>query len=184
ARARFGVYHDGMLRDALVRFKYQGDLYTGRALSELFVQAFYRHFSGEQFHVLIPVPIHVKRLTNRGFNQSLILAQRLSDATGIPVSRSGLRKITDTPPQVGLKRSERISNLKGSFGVFRPADVRGRRILLVDDVATTGSTIAECARTIRAAKAGRVDVLVLALRTAAGREIVTDSFARNGNDRV
>jgi ComF family protein len=169
-RARYGTYYEGPLKDALVRFKYRAALHNGPALSELLIQSFYRHFDDSEFDVIVPVPIHLNKLRHRGFNQALVLAQRLSTETSIPVNRTALEKVKDTLPQVGLTRMERLKNLKGAFGISKPAVIRDRRVLLVDDVATTGSTIAECAGTIASAKAARIDVLVLALRSDAAKE--------------
>jgi ComF family protein len=168
--ARYGLYYEGVLREALVRFKYSGALHIGPGLAELLIRSFHRHFDRSEFDVLVPVPIHRNKLRHRGFNQSLVLALRLSSEIGIPVHRTALQKVKDTPPQVGLPRTERIKNLKGAFSISKPNAIRDRRVLLVDDVATTGSTIAECSKTIIAAKAERVDVLVLALRTDAAKD--------------
>jgi ComF family protein len=152
------------LRDSLVRFKFYGALHLGRTLSEILIRAFHRYFDPTHYDLIIPIPIHRKRLTVRGFNQALLLAERLSSHTGIPVDRTTFRKTLDTPPQVGLSRHERVKNLRGSFAVSNPARIRDRRILLVDDVITTGSTIAEAAGTLKRGKASSVSALVLALR--------------------
>jgi ComF family protein len=182
--ARYGTYYEGPLKDALVRFKYHAALHTGPGLSELLIQAFHRHFDESEFDVIVPVPIHLNKLRQRGFNQALVLAQRLSAETGIPLNRTTLKKMKDTPPQVGLTRRERLTNLKGAFGISKPAVIRDRRVLLVDDVATTGSTIAECSRTIVSEKAARVDVLVLALRSDAAKEDLPQPVARAADYKV
>jgi len=96
------------------------------------------------------------------------MAEKLSAATGISLDRRSLQKIKDTPPQVGLPRPERIKNLKGSFGVRRPHRIKDHRVLIVDDVATTGSTIREAAKIVMRAGAARADALVLALRPEPG----------------
>lgn len=178
-KARYGTYYEGPLREALVRFKYQGALHAGQGLSELLIQSFHRHYAPSEFDIIVAVPIHRNRLISRGFNQSMVLAQRLSSETGIRLDRFAVEKIKDTPPQVGLPRPERIRNLKESFGISNPAAVRDWRVLLVDDVGTTGSTIAECAKTIATGKAARVDVLVLALRSDNIREDVPEPVAQS-----
>jgi ComF family protein len=167
-RARYGVRYEGELRKALVRFKFYGDLHAGRALSELMIETFGRYFEPKEFDLIFPVPIHQKRLLQRGFNQTVVMAERLSSASGIPLDRRSLRKIKDTPPQVGLPRPERIKNLKGSFGVSRSHRIRDASVLIVDDVATTGSTIREASKTVMRAGAARVDALVLGLRPEPG----------------
>ncbi len=167
-RARYGVEYTGPLRDALIRFKFSGALHTGKGLGEILVGAFHRNFAPEEFDVILPVPLYPTRLAARGFNQVVVLAERLSPATGIPLDRTSFKKIRDTPPQVGLPRTERVKNLRGSFRVSRPDRIRERSVLLIDDVATTGSTVAEAAKTIARAGASRVTALVLALRSPEG----------------
>jgi len=162
--ARCAVAYEGVLRDSLVRFKYYGALHLSRTLSDILIRAFHRYFDPTHYDLIIPIPIHRKRLAVRGFNQALLLAERLSSHTGIPLDRTTFGKTRDTPPQVGLSRHERVKNIRGSFAVSNPARIRDRRILLVDDVITTGSTIAEAAVTLRRGKASSVSALVLALR--------------------
>jgi len=156
------------VRNALVRFKYYGAFHAARALSEMLIETFDRHFEPREFNLIVPVPIHPRRLFQRGFNQTVVMAEKLSSATGIPLDRRSLKKIKDTPPQVGLPRPERIKNLKGSFGVHHASRIRDAKVLIVDDVATTGSTIREAAKTVMRAGAARVDALVLALRIEPG----------------
>lgn len=165
-RARYALYYQGAVREALVRFKFAGALHIAFPLSQILSEAFRRHFQLVDLDFMVPVPIHRTRLIHRGFNQVVELAKRLSRDTGIPLDRTSLKKIKDTPPQVGLPRTARVRNLRGSFGIHHSNRIRGRKVLLVDDVATTGSTIAEAARTLMRGGAARVDALVLAVREA------------------
>jgi ComF family protein len=165
-RARYGVYYEGPLREALIRFKYYAALNLGNTLSDVLTAAFLRHYDTTEFDMIIPVPVHRKRLFQRGFNQTAILATKLSSKVRLPLHRRLLIKVKDTVPQARLPRAERVKNLRKSFGILDPGNVREKRVLLVDDVATTGSTIVEATRTILKAGASRVDALVLALRTA------------------
>lgn len=162
--ARYGFAYEAALRAAILRFKFAGVLSLGPTLTALFEETFERHFSSQTYDLMVPMPLHPRRLVERGFNQSAILADGLSKATGIPVDRISFRKVKDTPPQVGLTEAQRTANLRGSFAIFRPARFKRRRILLIDDVCTTGSTIAEAARTISRVEPASMDVLVLALR--------------------
>jgi ComF family protein len=98
--------------------------------------------------MIIPVPLHVKRLRQRGFNQSVPLGNVLARDWRIPLCRHNLRRIRWTDPQTGLSAAERVSNVRGAFAVTNPALVKGKRVILLDDVYTTGSTVAECARTL------------------------------------
>ncbi len=114
--------------------------------------------------VVVPVPLHERRLRERGFNQSLELARGLAGRTGIGLAATALSRLRDTVPQARLERAERLLNLKGAFAAD-PRQVAGRRVLLVDDVSTTGATLVECTAALLAAGAATVDVAVLA-RTA------------------
>ncbi|MBI5568450.1 MAG: ComF family protein [Desulfomonile tiedjei] len=163
-RARYAVFYEGGLRDGLLRFKYHAALHVGGTLSALLIEAFEKYWRPEDFHLILPVPVHRKRLVQRGFNQALLLARKLSRVSGIPVAPRTLVKIRDTRPQVGLTLKERKINLSKSFGIACAQDVRDRSILLVDDVATTGTTLAEASKTILDAGAQSVQALALALR--------------------
>lgn len=158
------MVYSGGFREALIKFKYYGALYVGRSLSHIMAQAFRRHFEAEEFDVVIPVPIHGRRLVSRGYNQTVVLGERFSAEVGIPMDRFSLLKTRDTPPQVGLSKEERKKNLRGSFGISDADAVRGKRVLLIDDVGTTGSTVAEAAKTIMKADAAGVCVLVSSFR--------------------
>jgi ComF family protein len=114
------------------------------------------------YDVVIPVPLHRGRLRWRGFNQAAMLAFAVARRLGRPLDLSTLVRVRPTPPQTMQNRAERSKNLRRAFAVKRPAQVASRRILLIDDVMTTGATADECARTLSAAGARRVDVLTLA----------------------
>jgi ComF family protein len=111
--------------------------------------------------ILIPVPLHPSRLREREYNQSLLLADQLTRQFGIPLLYDNLVRVRATPPQTELTRAARLNNLRRSFAVLRPDEITGKRILLVDDVMTTGTTVNECAKALR--KAGSADVYVGAL---------------------
>jgi ComF family protein len=112
--------------------------------------------------VIIPVPLHPARLRTREFNQSLLLADQLGRHLFRPVSAANLVRTTATDPQTALSRQARLRNLRNAFTIRRPQDLAGKRILLVDDVFTTGTTVNECAKTLRKAGSGQVFALTLA----------------------
>jgi ComF family protein len=173
-----GVYGDVML--PLVQlFKYHRRFHLAETLTRLMADGSYPGFSPEDFDVIVPVPLHTKRLRERGYNQSLLLARGLGDAWGMPVDGRGLRRTRWTEPQVNLTLKEREENVRGAFAVRDAAPkgrlrlmagVRRRRhlpikdaaVLLVDDVYTTGATVRECARVLAASGARRVGVLTAA----------------------
>jgi ComF family protein len=113
---------------------------------------------------LIPVPLHWTRLFQRRFNQSAELARAISGQTKVAVIDDVLARVRATPPQVGLARDERAKNVHGAFSIEKTArsKVKGKRIVLIDDVLTTGATANACARVLRRAGATRIDVLTLA----------------------
>jgi len=155
------VYAGGLLR-AIHDFKYRRQPGLGRGLGRLITDNNYAGIDPEGFDIVIPVPLHVRRLRERGFNQSLLLARTVATACGIPVDFLSLRRVRDTPPQTLMGRKERQANIRGAFAVVRRDRLRDRQVLLIDDVYTTGSTLAECARALLDGGAARVGVLTLA----------------------
>ena len=118
----------------------------------------------DEADVIVPVPLHYTRLASRGFNQSAWLADAVSRRTGVPVSVDALKRTRRTPTQGGLSAKARRRNMAGAFAPHpkRTGHVQGKRVLLVDDVLTTGATLSACTRALKRAGARHVDVLVLA----------------------
>lgn len=114
------------------------------------------------YHLVVPIPLHRTRLRERGFNQSLLLAKEIGTVWGIPIDYINLQRIRPTEPQINLKGKERIRNVKGAFAVKGEKAFKGKRVLLIDDVYTTGATVSECSKVLKKARAERVDVLTLA----------------------
>jgi ComF family protein len=160
ARA-FGAY-DGNLMTAIHRLKYGKKPALARPLGELVRRTFFRFWNREDVDLIVPVPLHIKRLRERGFNQTYLLVRRWAKQDGIPLDGLALCRDRYTAPQTLLSRAARKKNIRGAFSVRRPERVRGRKILLVDDVYTTGATVNECARVLTRAGAASVDVLTLA----------------------
>jgi ComF family protein len=114
--------------------------------------------------VLVPVPLHWRRAWRRRYNQSGALARVIERQTGVRVTSETLRRVRPTQQQIGLSRSQRASNVQGAFKVTadRQSEIEGRRVVLIDDVLTSGATVDACARALLRAKAAAVDVLVFA----------------------
>ena len=114
--------------------------------------------------VLVPVPLHWRRNWARRFNQSAMLAAAISATSGVPIATGALKRVKATAQQVGLSRNERAANIQGAFRVPPPGKpaVVGRRLVLVDDVLTSGATVEGCARALLRAGAANVDVLIFA----------------------
>ncbi|MDI9569332.1 MAG: ComF family protein [Pseudomonadota bacterium] len=162
AVARSLAVYAGPLLRSIHDFKYRRQPGLGRRLGRLIIDNNYAGMELEGFDVVVPVPLHVRRLRERGFNQSLLLARTVAAGRGIPVDFVSLRRERDTPPQTAMGRNERRVNIRGAFAVVRRDRLRDRGVLLVDDVYTTGSTLGECARTLLEGGAARVGVLTLA----------------------
>jgi ComF family protein len=161
AARSLGVY-ESVLLDAIYTFKYGGNLTLGERLGRLMADHDYPSFRIGDYSLIVPVPLHPRRLRQRGFNQSVILAREIVKRCGIAMDFRALRRIVDTESQAGLKKEERRSNIRKAFSIPDPERVRGKRILLVDDVYTTGSTLGECARILLKGGAESVGALTLA----------------------
>lgn len=156
AARSFGLY-DGTLRDAVHLFKFHGKRRLSKPLSGMLCC-----LELPRAHAIVPVPLHKKRLRSREFNQSALLARHLSRHTGLPPLYNSLVKVRDTSPQVGLRAKERRKNLKNAFRVTDKVSIRGKDLILVDDVFTTGATIRECSRLLREEGSGKIYAVLLA----------------------
>ena len=150
----FGAY-EGVLRQLIHLYKYGRVKTLAWPLSGLLAQAMPRD---EAFDATVPVPLYWRRRLQRGFNQAELLARGLSRRTGIPVVKA-LGRLRPTPAQAGLSNSARRQNVSQAF---RARNVQGKRILLIDDVMTTGATAASCAAALKQAGARRVSLLTVA----------------------
>lgn len=153
---------EGPLREAVHRFKYGGDTAAGKALGVLMADYTYPGFCVSNYDLVVPVPLHIRRLRQRGFNQALVLARAVARRYHLPLDFTVLRRHIDTPPQVALDRKERARNVRGAFAVENPLRIRGRRVLIIDDVYTTGSTLSECAGLLMACGVEEAAVLTAA----------------------
>jgi len=156
-----GVY-EGVLRDAIHSLKYHCHLVVADVLAAIMVGSFSQSGFAGQVDVVVPVPIHRSRLVERGFNQSAELARRLCKRLNLSLERDVLWKEKKTRHQVDLPEEQRTTNVRGAFAVRNVESIWQKRVLLVDDVLTTGSTASECARILVEAGAARVYVYTLA----------------------
>ncbi len=153
-----GIF-EGPLRQAIHVYKYRPMMALGGPLAKWMVACVRKV---EHLDVVMPVPLHASRLRKRGFNQALLLARGASREYSIPLVYDNLIRVRPTRPQVELSGKERAANVTGAFGLRRGGDVEGKRVLLIDDVLTTGATMNECSRTLRDAGAEAVVALTLA----------------------
>lgn len=158
SRALAAAVYEGPVAQAVTRFKF------GRQMAYLPVMQHWLQVPKcaelvADADLLIPVPLHPKRLKYRGFNQALFLARAFPE---VEVGLETLARVRYTAPQVGLNPKQRRDNVRRAFAVPRPAEVKGKNVLLVDDLYTTGATVKECARMLKRAGAKRVEVLTVA----------------------
>lgn len=150
------------LRHVVQRFKYGRKVSLGKPLGRLLAQGARCFLAESDIDLIIPVPLHPKRLRWRGFNQAVLLARQVSRAHHLPLDPFVLCRGKETPPQTQLTEIERRKNMRGAFMLSAKKSVHGRRLLLVDDVYTSGATVNECSRTLKAGGAKQVYVLTLA----------------------
>lgn len=151
----FGL-HEGALQKAISLFKFHGIKRLSYPLSEKILLK-----QLPQADMLLPVPLHKKRLKYRGFNQSALLGKYIAQRSGMPLTLNTLVRIKNTIPQVGLSAVDRELNIKNAFDVISEEKVKGKKIMLVDDVFTTGATVRECSRVLKRAGAEKVYVVTL-----------------------
>ncbi len=152
----------GIVRVVILRFKYGRDLHLRHPISRWLVEAMDdSRLRNRGFDDIVPVPLHPARMRERGFNQAELLARILSAAINVPL-RDALQRIRYTTTQTAFDRQERMENLRGAFRLRRNFTVRDSRVLLVDDVLTTGSTLSECARVLRHAGAQSIHAITAA----------------------
>jgi ComF family protein len=161
-RARAAVRYDDVARTLVHALKYQDRTDLAPAMGRWMARAG-RELLGDA-DVLVPVPLHWRRGWSRRYNQSGALARIIEQQTRVPVAAEALRRIRRTEQQIGLSRPQRASNVQGAFKVApdRQHLISGRRVVLIDDVLTSGATVDACARALLRAKAASVDVLVFA----------------------
>lgn len=160
ASARSAVLHSGVIRDRIHQLKFGGQLHWVPPLADLMVKTLLRQ---QRFHIdiIVPVPLHTRRLRQRGFNQSALIAASLGTRLDIPVQFNVLVRKMWTEPQTRLNRQERLRNVRDAFFVPKPMAAAGLSIMLIDDVFTTGTTLSECTKTLKAAGAAQVHALTI-----------------------
>jgi ComF family protein len=163
--ARAPFLYEGAMRDLIHSFKYDRRSHLRRPLSLLLLEELHSFLSEEKPHIIVPVPLHRSRLRQRGFNQAVLLGSLLSRRLSLPLLPDALVRTRRTTPQIELSAAERRTNVTGAFSVKRAAAVAGKRVLLLDDVMTTGSTMNECAGELKKSGVHRVIAVTIA-RTA------------------
>lgn len=169
-RVRAAAEYKGLVKDAIPFFKYHSKLSLAKVFEPLLFEIFLSQYAGLRFDLIMPIPLHKKKLKQRGFNQAFVLVrnfgklyqQRFGQAPSWKIDIRSLERIKHTPPQTGFDIEERKNNLKNAFKVIRPDRVENKSILLIDDVFTTGATCNEAAGALLIKGAQRICALVLA----------------------
>ena len=155
------------VKSLVSRFKYQARLQNGKVLGKLLLEYLQAQYQGMAWpELLIPVPLHISRLRERGFNQSHLLAHELGTALNLPTGCNIISRIRQTPPQQGLSAAERRRNLQGAFAIQERLPDSCRSIAIVDDVITTMSTVKALANLLRSSTPKAIEIHVWALARA------------------
>ncbi len=155
-----GIYEDPLSK-AIIKFKYKKKTAMSRPLGELMAKYIKNFVDTSRLDFFTPVPLHHKRYHERGFNQSDLLCQELSRHFGIPTLSGLLHRVRETKPQFDLHPKERFKNVMGAFAVSGDRYIKGKKLMLVDDIYTTGSTVSECTRVLKESGAEQVHILTL-----------------------
>jgi ComF family protein len=160
--ARSAVVAHNIVREAVHRYKYQRALWFEPFLADLFLREAVPALRGQDWDFIVPVPLHSVKQREREFNQAERLAAHLNAATQIPLNLKLLWRVRSTATQTLLTRQQRAANMRGAFALRPGVGLNGERVVLVDDVFTTGATTNACAQVLRAAGAGDVCVWTVA----------------------
>ena len=159
--SRSALYYDDASKNLILAFKFMDKTENARLLAAMMKVAGEDIFAAG-VDLIVPVPLHYTRLVKRRYNQSALMAYELGRYTSLPVDCFSLVRHKKTRPQVEFSGAERVKNVKNAFSVDAPEKVKGKRIVLIDDVLTTGSTLRECAFALKKAGARSVDTLTVA----------------------
>lgn len=162
AAARSATAAKGLVIEAIHRYKYQQHLFLEPFLADLLLRELRPWLHANPVDVLVPVPLHPTRQREREFNQAQRIAEAVSRATGIPHASRCLRRRRETETQTVLSRAQRAVNMRKAFAITGRYPLNGKRVLLIDDVFTTGATTNACARVLRSAGAAVVHVWTVA----------------------
>ncbi len=163
---RASVAYNDTMKSIIHAYKFDGRKRLSKPLSKLLLWGYRRYCSGVDLDAVLPVPLHPSRLREREFNQCTEMLRHLEESAGMSIEEDVIRRIRPTQPQSTLTGKERFANVAGAFEVKQPDAVCNRRILVVDDIITTGNTVSEIARVLKDAGASHVAILAVCRATA------------------
>lgn len=157
--------YEGCIKNLIQKFKFSKAEYLAHTLQFIFIKNIPKRIQEASADLILSVPLHPLKLKERGFNQSLYFAQIFSRNFWIPLLTKGLHRIKYSTGQTLQDKKSRIENIRDSFRVPHPEKIKGQKIILVDDVMTTGATVQECSKMLKNAGAKSITILVLARST-------------------
>ena len=162
---RSAVVFSPQVRALVHAFKYADQAYLSDFLSDMMYCHFYDYTDLSESELIIPVPLHAKKAKTRGYNQAELLAESLAQKLCLPLSKQVLKRVRNTPSQTKLGREDRLKNMSDAFECVIGEKIKGKVVLLIDDVATTGATLEGCAAALKKAGAKKVMAYTLARET-------------------
>ncbi len=156
-------YKQSKVQNLIHNFKYKNKPELGVLLGTMYADHIKYFIEAHPVDLIMPVPLHTKKLRQRGYNQSAYFAQGLSEGLGIPADALSLKRVVDTDSQTSMSRFDRSENMKEAFKVENPSLLKGRHIMLVDDVVTTGSTLEGCALALLDIEGVKISVAAAAM---------------------
>lgn len=154
--------YSGIIREKIISYKFKDHSYLYKTFSKIITKNEKICRFIKNYDIIIPVPIHKKRFRQRGYNQSELIAREISRTLEIPMERDALAKVENNTAQSKLTKLERIDNAKNVYAIKNTENIRGKAVLLLDDIYTTGSTANECSKMLKQAGASEVAVLAIA----------------------
>jgi len=161
-RARSAARYRGVIQDLLREYKYRRAIWAANDLLHILEACVHAHYEPDEIDCVVFVPLYPRRRRERGFNQSALLAAGLAKALRRPLLPKCLKRVRATATQTNLTARQRATNVKGAFRARQERRLKGQRVLLVDDVMTTGATVNECARVLKEGGAEKVSVVTVA----------------------
>ena len=182
SQARAVGLYDGLLREILAELKYRYRPELGEVLGKLLVEWVKLHREFHNFHWIVPIPINIQKLKMRGYNQAELLAKPLEKYLGIRLGNDIIIRAKNTESQNALSKEERFQNIKDAFRVVDASKIAGTKILLIDDILTTGATISEAARVLLRSGALEIKVLTVAMGIIDTQwfKVIEDTEGHNG----
>lgn len=154
--------YSGIIRSLMLDYKFNDNSYLYKTFANFLLKNEKLVENIKRYDIIVPVPLNKQRKMKRGYNQSELIARKISNSTNIKLNKYCLKKVTNTTAQSTLSKQERLNNVEGAYIITKNKDLKQKKVLIFDDIFTTGSTVNECSKLIKQAGATRVGVLTIA----------------------